>query len=92
MEINFTGLLTNLPGVKAATQGVAWNTVQRLMGFWVMWHLFGGLDAVLAGGMPSSSAYRNRTDFRRVFKVDVEDFLPELAAQVRAAAKPSEVA
>lgn len=75
-----------LPGVQELGQGFARSTVQRLLGFWVLWHLYGGLDAIIANGVNSTaSAYRQRSEFVTVFGVDVEEFAPVIAAQIRAA-------
>lgn len=78
----FAGMI---PGVSLVTGSVARSTVQRLLGFWVLWHVYGGMDAMVAAGVASqSSAYRNRTEFLEVFGVDVENFAPAIAAKLRA--------
>jgi len=79
-----------IPGVTALGHhighGLARTAVQRLMGYWVMWHLLGGLEGLISSGcMSSASAYRQRTEFAKVFGVTVEDFAPELARQIREA-------
>lgn len=72
-----------LPGVTPVAAGVARNTVQRLLGFWMLWHLYGGQDACIAKGvMSQTGSYRQRSEFHRVFGVDVQDWCPDMAAQV----------
>lgn len=76
-----------IPGVSAISRGVARSSVQRLLGFWVMWHLYGGLQGILSHGvMAQSTAYRQVTEFRAVFGQEVEDWSPALAAAIRSAA------
>lgn len=65
-------------------QGVASATVARLIGFWVLWHLTGGFDGLKAAGWPRSTIWRSRQDFVKVFGVEVEDFLPEMVADIGA--------
>lgn len=66
--------------LEAIGRGVAGHTVQRLIGYWAMWHIAGGLDPLIeTGWMAKSNVYAQRRQFRRVFGVDVEDFLPEQA-------------
>lgn len=70
-----------IPGVRIVTEGVARSVVQRLLGFWVLWHLYGGLDGMVAakvGTVPST--YRQRAEFLEVFGIDVEEFALDLAA------------
>lgn len=63
---------------------VAANTIQRLLGFWVLWHTYGSLSAIVdAGLMKRATVYKARADFVDVFGVNVEDWLPEIAEQLR---------
>lgn len=78
-----------LPGVAPVADSIALSTVQRLLGFWLMWHIAGGMQAGLdAGFWSKASAYRLRDEFQSVFGTDVDEFLPELSAVVRLAAAP----
>lgn len=59
--------------------------VQRLLGYWVMWRVFGGRDALIEQGiMSQSAAYRNEKEFREAFGFTVSElaltrvFGPEL--------------
>jgi hypothetical protein len=56
--------------------------VQRLLGFWMLWHAYGGdRDRFLASGARRSrSMYVHLREFREVFGVEVPDFLPATAA------------
>jgi hypothetical protein len=64
---------------------VACRDVQRLLGLWVIWHSFGGLDGLIAQRVISQTGvYVQRNEFRDVFGVDVEDFMPDQAASLRA--------
>lgn len=77
-------LAGQLPGIQTVATGVARGTIQRLVGFWLEWHLFGGLEAMVKAGVASqSSAYRQRNEFYAVFGVPVDQFAPDMAAAVR---------
>lgn len=76
-------LAGQIPGVTPFAQGIARNTVQRMLGFWVMWHVFGGQDGLLeAEVMAASTMYRQMSEFRAVFGVDVADWCPDLSAKI----------
>ena len=66
------------------------NTVQRLLGFHAVWHLYGGEKGLKDAGWGHTTVWRNRRDFLAFFKVDVEDAFPEQAAPW-IAARPSPV-
>lgn len=76
-----------MPGVKSATKQIARQTVQRLMGFWFLWHLYGAEEDIqrLVRGqvMGQTTAYRQKVEFYAVFGVPVGDFLPDLAKMIR---------
>lgn len=77
-----------IPGVSTVAHGVARSVVQRLMGYWLMWHLYGGIDGLISSGvMSSATAYRQKAEFLRVFGVEVEEFGGTLAVQVAAAGR-----
>jgi hypothetical protein len=59
------------------------NTIQRLIGFHVVWHLFGGREALKAAGWPERTVDRNRVEFYKVFGVPVEDAFPEISEAAR---------
>lgn len=77
-----------LPGVEAVSRQWAGSKVTKLLGFWLMWHMLGGLRGLIdLGAYTTSSAYRIRGEFVEVFGLDVEEFWPQFAAVVREAAK-----
>lgn len=72
-----------LPLITPALKAWAGHRVTRLLGFWMLWHTYGGLDGIVETGiMPSSTAYKQRKEFRETFGVKVEDWDPELAAVI----------
>jgi hypothetical protein len=61
----------------------AGNTTQRLLGYWMLWHSFGGQEALLKAGIISrAGVYNQRAEFKKVFKIDVDALWPEIAAAV----------
>lgn len=71
------------PLVRPFAQKVAGHQIQRLMGYWFLWHYFGGKKALLDMGMLTEpSEKRQRRQFRQTFGVEVDDFFPELAEKV----------
>lgn len=66
---------------------VAGHTVQRLLGFWCVWHLMGGADGARLLGISDRQVRRTRVEFVEAFGVDVADFLPDEAAAMLKAAK-----
>jgi len=86
---NSKGQLTaaSLPVIGAVAAHMAGNTVQRLLGFWMLWHSFGGLEPLLKAGIISrAGVYTQRNEFERVFHISVESLWPEIAAAVGKAA------
>jgi hypothetical protein len=69
-------------GLEQPAAFAAGYVVQRLLGFWVMWHLAGGLEPLLGekGWLSRSWVYRQRSQFHQVMRVEVENFWPEAAA------------
>ena len=65
-------------------KGVAGVKTQRLLGFWFMWHAAGGLKPLLATGwIARSGIYAQQGEFAQVFGCSVDDFMPELASELR---------
>jgi hypothetical protein len=60
------------------------NTVQRLMGFHAVWHLFDGEAGLRNAGWSRNGIWRSRRDFSRVFGIEVQDAFPEIAETLRA--------
>ena len=71
-------LLPMVEGVAADRPG---HQIQRLLGFWVLWHTYGGIDALIGTGIvTNSSAYRQRSEFLIVMGAPVDQWQPDLAA------------
>jgi hypothetical protein len=67
------------PIVQPVAQRVAGNSVQRLLGFFMLWHAYGGFQGLLdARVISQTGVYVTRKEFREVFGVDVDEFLPEV--------------
>lgn len=73
------------PLVEPLARKMAATVIQRLTGFWTIWHVYGGDSPRVQRetGLSRSSVYRSRDEFARVFGVDVEDWHPEIAAMLR---------
>lgn len=65
---------------------IAGHTLQRLLGFWCVWHLMGGADGARVLGISDRQIQRTRREFVEAFGSDVADFLPEVAASMLKAA------
>lgn len=72
------------PAVMAIAKDRAGHQIQRLLGFWMCWHNWGGMEAMLASGhWAQSNLYKQRAEFREVFGVDVAACYPATAAAWR---------
>jgi len=73
------------PLVEPVARVAAGAIVQRLTGFWVLWHTHGGTVAgVVAGtGISRGGVYRQLDEFERVFGVKPDEWHPEVAAMLR---------
>jgi hypothetical protein len=70
-----------IPGLEAVAGEVAGQTVEHLLGFWVLWHTTGGLEPLIGQKVISrSSVYSQRSQFHRIMHVEVENFWPEAVA------------
>lgn len=54
------------PFLKPATDPVGRQIVEDLVGFWVMWHLYGGFEGLEQFGMHKSTIWRKVARFRQV--------------------------
>lgn len=80
-------VLRAVPGLRAPLMKVAGMKVQRLLGFWALWHAFGGLDGLIGSGVISrAGVYTQRKEFRDVFGVDVADLWPDVGDGLRSGA------
>lgn len=67
------------PAIKSYSAGA----VSDLIGFWVMWHLYGGFDGLRELGMSRASIFRKVSTFRKIFKVHPDEFeLPGVSLDV----------
>jgi hypothetical protein len=70
-----------VPGLERVAGEIAGQTVEHLLGFWVLWHTSGGLEPMIAQKVISrSSVYSQRSQFHRIMHVEVEHFWPEAVA------------
>jgi hypothetical protein len=68
------------PVVEPLAKKWAGHKVQRLVGFWVIWHTMGGFDGLLESGLWSrAGVYAQRQEFHEVFGVEVEAWMPHLS-------------
>jgi hypothetical protein len=78
------------PLIRPLAKKIAGQRIQRLMGFWVVAHSFGGRAGVLDAGMMSLRSWdRQHAEFKAVTGVYVMDFLPEVAEAIRKSEKLS---
>jgi hypothetical protein len=54
------------PFVEPALQPVSRQIVEDLVGFWVLWHLYGGFEGLQRFGMHPSTIWRKVARFRKV--------------------------
>lgn len=73
------------PLLMPIVQRWAGHRVTRLLGFWVVWHTYGSVRAIVDAGLyPRQTVYRMRSEFEQTFGMPVDDWDPELAAQIAA--------
>lgn len=69
---------------------LAGHQVQRLLGFWVIWHSYGGMQELERANIISrTGVYVQRAQFREVFGVDVREFAPDIAWRFAPMADPA---
>jgi len=66
--------LIEMSPIGDAIRRVSVNKVSDLVGFWVLWHAYGGFEGLQAVGMSRSSIFRKVAAFRRVFKAHPDEF------------------
>lgn len=73
-------IVDGVPVIGAALRRVAGHKVQRLLGFWVVWHSFGSSRLLVDSGiMARSTEHLQRQEFREVFGCEVWELWPEEA-------------
>ncbi|MCW2843472.1 MAG: hypothetical protein JWN22_1388 [Nocardioides sp.] len=66
-------------------RSVSANSVSDLVGFWVLWHLYGGFEGLQGLGMSRSSIFRKVAMFRKIFGKHPDEFtLPGVTIDVKA--------
>jgi len=62
------------PFVKPALQPVGRQIVEDMIGFWVMWHLYGGFEGLERFGMHKSTIWRKVARFRQMTGEHPDEF------------------
>jgi hypothetical protein len=57
-----------------AIRSVSANSVSDLVGFWMLWHLYGGFEGLQGLGMSRSSIFRKTALFRKLFGAHPDEF------------------
>ena len=70
----------------AASQ-IAGHQVKRLTGFWALWHMLGGDDGLRLVGITDRHIWRTHKEFKAMFGVAVDEFLPDMAKALQKAVK-----
>ncbi len=68
------------PFVKPAVDPLSRQVVEDLVGFWVLWHLYGGFEGLERFGMHPSTIWRKVARFRKVTGQHPDEFeMPGIA-------------
>lgn len=62
------------PFVKPAVDPLSRQVVEDLVGFWVLWHLYGGFEGLERFGMHPSTIWRKVARFRKVIGEHPDEF------------------
>ncbi len=62
------------PFVKPAVDPLARQMVEDMIGFWVMWHLYGGFEGLERFGMHRSTIWRKVARFRQMTGEHPDEF------------------
>ena len=63
------------PFVEPAIEPLSCQVVEDLVGFWVMWHLYGGFEGLERFGMHKSTIWRKVARFRSVTGQHPDEFV-----------------
>jgi len=66
---------TIVPFVEPVVEPLSCQVVEDLIGFWVMWHLYGGFDGLERFGMLRSTIWRKVARFRKVTGLHPDEFV-----------------
>lgn len=62
------------PILRPVTEPISRQSVEDLVGFYVMWHLYGGFEGLRQFGMHPSTIWRKVARFRRVMGEHPDEF------------------
>ncbi|MFZ2055988.1 MAG: hypothetical protein WAV54_01075 [Acidimicrobiales bacterium] len=62
------------PFLDPMNESLSCQVVEDLLGFWVMWHLYGGFEGLERFGMHKSTIWRKVARFRRVIGVHPDEY------------------
>jgi len=69
--------------VQKVAKSFAGHQVQRMVGFWFLWHVFGGHDGLIESAVLSrASVYRQEVEFLVMFKKEVSDMWPHISEPI----------
>jgi hypothetical protein len=74
----YRALVATVAGPLASKYGT--GRVQRLVGFFVCWHLLDGYAGMREKGWDKATIWRARKEFASTFGEEVEDIWPDFAA------------
>lgn len=75
----------SVPGVDPVARRLAAPIAVDLMGFWMMWHLYGGFEGLRGIGMSRAAIYRRIKLFRSSYGLHPDEFeLPGVTLDVGA--------
>ncbi len=60
--------------LNTAVRSVSANAVADIVGFWVVWHLYGGFEGLRKLGMSRASIYRKTALFRKLFGAHPDEY------------------
>jgi hypothetical protein len=73
------------PFIEPALQPVGRQVVEDLIGFWVLWHLYGGFEGLERFGMHPSTIWRKVARFRKITGQHPDEFvMPGIAIDPKA--------
>ena len=84
IDVDLFGLGVLAEEVARANQRVKGVAVARSLGFWIMWHTYGGFAGLVDSGLMSRrTVYYGESDFKAAFGRGPDEWQPALAEAVR---------
>lgn len=62
------------PIVEPLVKNYGVSVISDNVGFWLLWHMYGGFDGLVELGMPRTTIFRRVKNFRRVFQAHPDEF------------------